>query len=94
MQFEMSFDILKILLMTEANIRQDTGIHLDFAADNLVSDFFELCALCKDRRVALQADRIWAGLIKANSDMDKRRLLNQYRASMQDAITRQAEMAA
>lgn len=87
MQFEMSFETLKIFLMTEANLQQDLGFKLDFSSDNLVSDFFELCALCKDRRVALQADRIWAGLMKENTDQEKRRLLNQYRSRMQDAIT-------
>lgn len=94
MLFEMSSETLKMLLQTEYLIQKNIGQGLDFASDNLVSDFFELCALCQDRRIALQADQIWARLIKENAGFDRSKPLNQYRARMQSAISRREELAA
>lgn len=94
MLFEMSSETLKQLMQCEHMVQRNLGCALDFTSDNLVSDFFELVALCKDRRIALQADQIWARMIKENDDFDKRKQLNQYRARMQEAIARRDEIAA
>ena len=94
MLFEMSSETLKMLMQSELMIQRNLGHALDFSSENLISDFFELVALCQDRRIGLQADQIWARLIKENDDFDKRKQLNQYRARMQDAIARREGMAA
>lgn len=90
MLFEMSSATLKMLMQTEVLIHKAIGHTLDFSSENLVSDFFELCALCQDRRIALQADQIWARLIKENAGFDRSKYLNQYRARMQSAMQRGA----
>lgn len=94
MLFEMSSETLKMLMQTEVLIQKALGHALDFNSENLVSDFFELCALCQDRRITLQADQIWARLIKENSGFDRSKYLNQYRARMQSAVQRREGMAA
>lgn len=94
MLFEMSSETLKMLMQTETLIKKTLGQELDLASENLISDFFELCALCQDRRIALQADQIWARLIKENTDFDRSKYLNQYRARMQSAMQRGADIAA
>lgn len=81
-------------MKTEVLIQQALGYDLDFSSENLISDFFELCALCQDRRIALQADQIWARLIKENAGFDRSKYLNQYRARMQSAIQRAEGVAA
>lgn len=94
MLFEMSSETLKMLMHTEVLIRKAIGHELDFNSENLISDFFELCALCKDRRITLQADQIWARLIKENAGFDRTKYLNQYRARMQSAAQRREGLAA
>ena len=94
MVFELSSDTLQRLLQTERMIARDLGHELDMTSENLVSDFFELCGMCKDRHIALQADQIWAGLVKLNRDGDKSKFLNQYRSRMKDAIARQQQTLA
>ena len=94
MLFEMSSETLKMLMQTEVLIHKAIGHGLDFTSENLISDFFELCALCNDRRIALQADQIWARLIKENAGFDRSKHLNQYRARMQSAVQRREGLAA
>lgn len=94
MLFEMSSETLRMLMQTEVLIQKSLGHELDFTSDNLISDFFELCALCQDRRIALQADQIWARLIKENAGFDRSKFLNQYRARMQSAVQRREGLAA
>ena len=94
MQFEISTETLSKILKIEYHINQSLGCSLDFNSEHLIADFFELCGLCEDRRIVLQADKIWACLIKENKDFDKSKQLNIYRARMQQTVKRREAQAA
>lgn len=90
MLFEMSTETIEKIIAIETMITEKLGSEysLDFDSENVVEDFFELCALSHDKRIGLEADQVWVRLMRENPEFDKTRALNSYRAKMKTELNK------